>query len=166
MTSLPCRPRDRSGGDPQAVLDYFQTTDGVALGRSLLAEAVAEKEESGVDLALIVCARFATAADIKPLLFELAPAGWHHDHESIVSLLGKLKSPDTVDALYHATQWIPEHLDYDESRALAGKAIWALGAIPGPEATAALTRLLDDKDESLHERAARQLRRRADALTT
>ncbi|MFD5103330.1 hypothetical protein [Streptomyces albidochromogenes] len=33
-----------------------------------------------------------------------------------------------------ATRWIPEYLDFDEFRALAVKAIWALGAIPGPEA--------------------------------
>ncbi|HXR70550.1 HEAT repeat domain-containing protein, partial [Actinocrinis sp.] len=74
------------------------------------------------------------------------------------------KSPETVDALYHATQWIPEYLDFDEARALAHKAIWALGGTPGPEATAALTRLLTDEDESLHEAAAKQLRRRGESV--
>ncbi|WP_073814917.1 hypothetical protein [Streptomyces sp. CB02261] len=43
--------------------------------------------------------------------------------------------------------WIPEYLDFDENRALAVKAIWALGAIPGTEAREALEDLRDDENE-------------------
>ena len=44
------------------------------------------------------------------------------------------KDADTLESLYKATQWVPKYLDYDDSRALAVKAIWAIGNIPGPEA--------------------------------
>ncbi|HEV2634392.1 MAG TPA: HEAT repeat domain-containing protein [Actinocrinis sp.] len=144
------------------MLDYFHTDDGAALGLSLLGDAVERKDATEVSLALTVCGRFGYDEQIMPLLIELEPADWHYVHETIVSLLGKLKSPKAVDALYHATQWVPEHLDYDESRALASKAIWALGGTPGPEATEALTRLLDDRDEMLHEWAAAQLSKRSE----
>jgi hypothetical protein len=155
------RPGDTSGGDPGAVLRYFGTEDGPALGRRLLREAIERKDAGDFELALIVCERFgAIDESLMPLFIEQSRADWHTRHEELVSILGKYKSPATVDALYHATQWIPEYLDYDDARALAHKAIWALGGTPGPEATEALTRLLTDKDEDLHEPAAQQLRRR------
>lgn len=94
-----------------------------------------------------------------PLLIEQANADWHLRHEDVIWLLGKYKSPLTVDALDQATQWIPEYLDFDEARALARKAIWALGGTPGPEAEQALERLVHDKDEDLHELAQEQLQR-------
>jgi HEAT repeat protein len=95
-----------------------------------------------------------------PLLLELAPADWHRKHEDVVSMLGKLRAPESVDALYLATQWVPEYLNYDESRALARKAVWALGGITTPQAEDALTRLLDKRDKDLDKAAAEQLRRR------
>ena len=162
ILSLVVSPRDLSGGDPEAVLRHFGTEDGAGLGRSLLADARQREDGTDVELALIVCARFGYDAALTPLLLELEPADWHHKHEDVVSMLGKLKSPETVNALYHATQWIPDYLDYDESRALARKAIWALGGVPGPEATQALTLLLEDKDEEVREAAAEQLRRRGE----
>jgi hypothetical protein len=159
------RPGDVSGGDPEAVLRYFGTDDGVALGRRLLREAIERQDATDFELALIVCGRFAAIDEsLMPLFIEQSYADWHTRHEDLVSILGKYKSPETVDALYHATQWIPEYLDYDEARALAHKAIWALGGTPGPEATAALTRLLTDEDETLHEAAAKQLRRRGEPV--
>ena len=65
------------------------------------------------------------------LLVQLASADWHHKHEDVVSALGQLRSPAAVEALYHAAWWVPDYLDFDESRALAVKAIWALGGTPG-----------------------------------
>lgn len=162
ILSLVVSPRDRSGGDPEAVLRHFGTDDGAALGRTLLADALKREDGTDVELALIVCARFGYDATLMPLLLELEPADWHHKHEDVVSMLGKLKSPETIDTLFHATQWIPEYLDYDDSRALARKAIWALGGVSGAEATRALTLLLEDKDEELREAAAEQLRRRGE----
>nr|WP_240982708.1 HEAT repeat domain-containing protein [Streptomyces sp. S3(2020)] len=75
-------------------------------------------------------------------------------------MLGRLRSPQTVPTLVLATRWVPEYLDWDENRALAVKAIWALGAIPGPEAREALEGLRDDEDEIIRENAVKQLARR------
>jgi hypothetical protein len=163
ILSLVVTPKDKSGGDPGAVLQYFCTDDGVALGRRLLRDAVNQKDAIDFELAMIVCSRFgAFDESLLPLLIEQSCVDWHHRHEDVVSLLGKYKSLMAVDALYDATQWIPGYLDFDDSRALARKAIWALGGIPGPEASEALTRLLEDKDEDLREAAVEQLRRRGE----
>jgi len=160
ILSLVYKPSDTSGGDPGAVLRYFGTDDGAALGRRLLRDAVERKDGGDFELAMIVCSRFDAYDDsLLPLLADQVRADWHQRHEDVVSRLGKYKSPAAVDALYQATQWIPDYLDYDESRALARKAIWALGGTPGPDAEQALVRLLDDKDEDLRELAAEQLRR-------
>jgi hypothetical protein len=54
-------------------------------------------------------------------------ADWHWSHEDVVTALGELRTPQVVDAIFHAAQGVPEHLAYGESRALAAKAISALG---------------------------------------
>jgi hypothetical protein len=61
--------------------------------------------------------------------------------------------------LYHAAWWVPDYLDFDESRALAVKAIWALGGTPGAEAEQALERLLGAEGEVVREAARAQLAR-------
>jgi hypothetical protein len=75
-------------------------------------------------------------------------------------MLGTLRSPKTVPTLVLATRWVPEHLHWDENRALAVKAIWALGAVPAAEAREALERLRHDENEIIRENAVRQLARR------
>lgn len=175
ILSLVYRQGDTSGGDPGAVLRYFGTDDGAALGRQLLRDAVERKDADDFELALIVCSRFdAFDESLLPLLVDQALAGWHRRHEEVASLLGKYRSPLAVDALYQLTRWIPDYLDYDDARALAQKAIRALGRVPGPEAEQALTRIVEDMDreiglsdddeaaEDLRDLAADQLRRHGD----
>lgn len=170
ILALTYRPLDISGGDPGAVLRYFGTEDGPALGRRLLREAAERKDAIEFELAMIVCSRFdAYDESLLPLLIDQATADWHERHEDVVSRLGKYRSASAVDALYQSTQWVPDYLDYDESRALARKAIWALAGTPGPEAEQALRRLLEDgdkdQDHALHELAAEQLRRHRECAT-
>ncbi|MFI7005405.1 hypothetical protein [Streptomyces sp. NPDC050145] len=57
---------------------------------------------------------------------------------------------------------VPEHLDRDENRALAVKAIWALGALPGTDAREALEELRDDANEIVRENAVQQFARRGE----
>jgi hypothetical protein len=90
----------------------------------------------------------------------LSQTDWHHKHEDVVSALGQLRAPAAVDALYHAAWWIPDYLDFDESRALAIKATWALGRTPGAEAEQALRRLHSAESEMVREAASAQLKRR------
>lgn len=157
LVFVPGRGRE---GSPSDVLRHFGASDGRVLGEGLLRDAVMRKSAEDVEMALIVCAIFGVTADALDLLVHLCSADWHYQHENVLSALDELRQPAAVDALYHATQWIPEYLDYDESRALATKAIWGLGNTPGPEAEQALTRLLNSNDEIVREGAKAQLARR------
>lgn len=59
--------------------------------------------------------------------------------------------------MYHAARWVPDLLDFDESRALAVKAIWAHGGVPGDEERQALRELADAEDAIVREAAQAQL---------
>jgi hypothetical protein len=147
-------------GSPEEVLRHFGTADGQALGLMLLRDAAERQDPVDVEMALIVGGTFGVSIDYLDLLARLLPADWHHSHEDIVTMLGKLRAPDAVDALYQATQWVPDYLDFDDSRALATKSIWALGGTSGPEAEQALVRLLDSDSEIVRTGAEEQLERR------
>ncbi|WP_033824202.1 HEAT repeat domain-containing protein [Kitasatospora sp. MBT63] len=145
---------------PEDVLHHFGATDGKALSLSLLCDAADRKDAADADVALVACYRFGFTANHLAPLIELATADWHHRHEDVVTALGELRSPAAVDALYHATQWVPEYLDYDENRGLATKAVRALAATPGAEAERALVRLTEADDETVREAAVKHLARR------
>lgn len=149
--------------EPAEFLERFGSTDGQGLGLELLRDAVERHDRVDVELALIVCGVFGITSDHLGLLLQLASADWHRRHEDVATYLGELRRPNTVGALYSLTQWVPEYLDFDESRALARKAVHALGAIPGEEAEQALKRLAGDDSEIIRERAVRQLQKRADS---
>lgn len=160
ISSLAVMPGRGHQGSPEDILRHFRTTDGRALGFRLLCDAVDGQDGLDVETALIVCATFGFTMDHLDLLVQLASADWHHRHEDVVSALGGLRVSGVVDALYHAAWWIPDYLDFDESRALAVKAIWALGGTPGTEAEQALKQLLSAEGEIVREAARAQLMRR------
>ncbi|MGX1548537.1 HEAT repeat domain-containing protein [Streptomyces adustus] len=145
------------------VLAHFGESDGGVLALRLLRDAMERRDADDVEMALIVHgAADASVEEFLEPLIELFPAEWHREHEDIVSMLGKLHSPKTVPTLVLATRWVPEHLDWDENRALAVKAIWALGAVPGTKAREALEGLRDDENEIIRENAVKQLTRRGE----
>ncbi|TLF92252.1 HEAT repeat domain-containing protein [Nocardia cyriacigeorgica] len=147
--------------DRQAVLAHFGTADGVSLGLDLLERAASKRDIDDLELALIVCFAFGVTNAHLSVLLELSQEDWHRSHEDIVSKLGELTSPDSVTALRELAEWVPAYLEYDESRALARKAIWAIGGIPGPEAEGALIQLAGSDDEIVRKEAKRQLDRRS-----
>ena len=146
-------------GSPEDVLRHFGTMDGHALGLRLLRDAVDRRDGKDADAALMVCYPFGITADHLDLLVQLASADWHREHEEVASALDRLRTPALLDALYYLTQWVPDYLDWDEDRGLARKAVWGLAKTPGPEAAAALRRLLDDPDEHVRSYAAKRLTR-------
>ncbi|MFE9743105.1 HEAT repeat domain-containing protein [Streptomyces sp. NPDC006477] len=160
LTVAPCSPPTRTIDE---VLAHFGESDGGALALRLLGDAMERQDADDVEMALIVKAAASASVEefLEPLI-ELFPADWHREYEDIVSSLGKLRSPKTVPTLLLATHWVPEYLDWDENRALAVQAIWALGAIPGPEAREALEDLRDDENEIIRENAVNQLARRGE----
>jgi HEAT repeat protein len=157
LVKVPGRPESST---PEEVLQAFGREDGVEFAVELLNDAVEEQDGDEVELSLILSFVFGVSMAQFDALVRLIWGDWHWSHEDAVSALEELNTPRAVDALFHATQWIPSHLAWDESRSLAVKAIWALGKIPGSDANASLTRLLDSQDEILRVEARRQLRKR------
>jgi HEAT repeat protein len=140
-------------------LKEFGAADGTALGLDLLREAVDRRDPLDVELALVVCFRFGfTNGHLQPLL-TLAFADWHQRHEDVASALGELRSPASIDALAHLARWVPEYLEFDDARALAVKAIWALGGIGGDAARGALTSLASSPCGIVAENAVAQLQK-------
>lgn len=162
IRSLVLLPRRGRKGSPEEILGHFGVRDGRQLGIELLRDALGRHDGTDVEMAFIVCATFGAkfTVDDLDLLKRLSSANWHRKHEDVVTALGKLRTPRAVDALYQATQWVPEYLAFDEHRALAVKAIWALGGTPGNEAERALNQLLDSDSEILRDTARTQLERR------
>jgi hypothetical protein len=131
--------------------------------RVLLDEALVSRDADEVECALIVGFRFGFSQSNLPTLTKLAAEKWHHSHENIVSALDQLNSPEALDVLYEMTQWVPEYLEFDEARALATKAIWAIGKIAGEKADAMLIELARSKEPTISEAARNQLQMRRDA---
>jgi HEAT repeat protein len=158
--SLVVAPGRRAAGSKEDVLRHFGTTDGAALGIRLLGEAIDDKSPVDLEAALIVCGVFGTRPEHLRYLVGLLTTDWHEQHETIVTMLADLRSPDAIDALYHVATWVPEYQDWNEARPLASKAIWVLGATPGEEAERALIELSKEPDEVVREGARAQLERR------
>jgi|SRR5215468_673630 len=125
-----------------------------------LDEADQTRNAEDLNCALIIGFVFGFAPEHLDILRRLVDVDWHYSHEDVVSALETWPTPDTVEALFRATQWIPKSLEYDDSRALAVKAIWALGKIPGDEAETKLEALARSDNAILRKTAEEQLKRR------
>jgi HEAT repeat protein len=150
------------GRQPLAADEFlreFDASDGVVLGLDLLRDAVDRHDPVDVELALIVCFKFGFSDDHLQPLLTLAFADWHQRHEDVASALGRLGLPASVDALLHLAQWVPPYLDFDDARALATKAIWALGGISGDAAHKALKSLASSQCSIVAENAVAQLQK-------
>jgi len=133
--------------------------DGLAT--KWLHDACETRNADDLCCAFVIGGSFGFAPEHKDIICRLIDEDWHYCHESVVELLSKLwPTADTVEALFHATQWIPTSLEYDDARALAVKAIWALGKIPGSEAEAKLEILARSDNPILRNGAVEQLERR------
>jgi hypothetical protein len=156
LVMVPGRPPPMS---VEEFLRRFGATNGVALGLDLLRDANDRRDPLDVEMALVVCSKFGfTNEHLQPLLI-LAVADWHQQHENVASALAKIKSPASVDALMHLALWVPDYLAYDDARALATKAIWALGGIGGDEARLALESLACSNSSIVAEGARAQLQK-------
>ncbi|MHB1530016.1 MAG: HEAT repeat domain-containing protein [Acidiferrobacteraceae bacterium] len=129
-----------------------------------LEEAYKARSAEDLQYALIVGFGFGFGPEHLDILCRLVEVDWLYSHEDVVSALdglrthhAGLRTHDVVEALFRATQWIPKSLEYDDFRALAVKAIWALGNIPGPEAEAKLETLARSDHAILRKNAVKQL---------
>jgi len=139
---------------------FPSSVEGGKLAAWVLGDADRAQNAEDLQCALIIGFAFGFAPEHKDTLRRLVEADWHYSHEDVVTALETWPSPDTAEALFRATQWIPKSLEYDDSRALAVKAIWALGKISGPEAETKLEALARSGDAILRKNAVEQLERR------
>jgi hypothetical protein len=133
-----------------------------ALSTELLREAVRERSSTDLGCALTIGFMFGFAPEQSEILAPLIEADWHKSHENIVHALDDIGRHDrnVLDALYKATQWVPKYLGYDDTRALASKAIWAIGKFSSPESDRYLRELASSDDPILREDAQEQVERR------
>jgi hypothetical protein len=154
-------PNGRSRLTKEEFLRRFPSAlDGGRSALKWMQKAYETRNADDLSYALIIGGTFGFAPEHKDILRQLIEEDWHYSHEDVVTALKTWPTPDTVDALFRATQWIPKASEYDATRALAVKAIWALGAIPGPEAEKKLQLLTSSDNPILKKNAEEQLQRR------
>lgn len=127
---------------------------------ALLEEAYSARNSEDIGCALVVGFSFGFGSEHISVLCGLVDEDWHDSHEDVVSALDKLRTTAAIEPLFRATQWIPSYLDFDEARALAVKAIWALGNLPGLEAEEKLRSIAQSDNVILRRNAEEQLERR------
>ncbi|MEV4604364.1 HEAT repeat domain-containing protein [Amycolatopsis sp. NPDC049253] len=152
-------PRGKPTITREEFLRFAQSSNGADLSASLLQEAVDAHSSDDVALALIVAFQFDISGVHIPLLVSLGFSDWHKSHEDVVEALSGLRDPTTLAVLIYLANHIPEYLNWDESRALARKAIWAIGEIPGEKSRRALDGLSKSDDEIVRESALEQIER-------
>lgn len=120
----------------------------------LLKENIINKDARGLSCTLAVLFYDGADTDYTDILLSLLDQKWHILEEDIVEVLELIRDPKSVDKLYQEIINIP---DYDDMRALAKKAIRALGAIGTNEAIDKLEQLLNVNDDIIKEAAFEQI---------
>lgn len=141
---------------PEDILRHFGVEDGKQLGLDLLESAVARRDSGDLEGALIVASCFGIDTDHFDIYLRLATEEWHRVHEDITFQLGLFGDPRAIDALVRLCDWVPDHLAWDDNRALASKAVHALARIPGDDAERALRSVLSSEDPIVRAMARRQ----------
>jgi hypothetical protein len=129
------------------------------LSVALVDDAVRQRNPEDLACALIIGFVFGFPRGLEDALCSIVSEVWHFSHEDVVEALQELgsKTQKVADALYSATQIVPGYLEYDESRALAVKAIWALGKFNSDIGDKKLSELSISNEALLRIEADRQL---------
>lgn len=139
---------------PVQFLSEFGVTDGTSLSLQLLRESDRLRASDDVEAGLTVGFVFGFVEDHVDPLLSLALAPWHTSHENIVRALEDIGNPRAIPVLQKLTHWVPSYLHFDDSRALARHAYWAISKIGGPGARESLVQLA----ASLPDRWSREVR--------
>jgi hypothetical protein len=127
------------------------------LADRLLNGVVDAKSAEDLSCAMLVGFRFGFSVNQRSALAALIHEDWHQCHEDLVSVLQDMGGEETIEALFAATQHVPEYLEWDSNRALAVKAIYALDRLPYDEAKQKLKILANSLDPILSDLAGRSL---------
>ena len=135
-------------------LNFF---DKDKIAEKYLKESISEMSPDDVEMALLLGFQFGFSEDCLPILIKLESAKWHGRHENVVDAIVSFADENGLCALYHATQWVPDYLEYDDARALAVKAIWGIGGIGGERAKYFLEKIASNENEIISRLAISQL---------
>lgn len=132
--------------------------EGSHVGYEMLARALQQQDAVAVAFGMYLGGRFGVTDEYLDVLLDLATAPWHETHEDVVTAIGTLKSPKSIDTLVRtATTHFP-YRDYDEFNSLGVKCVYALAKIGTPEAIAGLRTLATSGDPNLARNASARLR--------
>lgn len=141
------------------ILNLFSTspdkTDHLVL--RLLNETFSEKDPDGIECALILGFTFGFSQNHVAILCSILDSDWHHSHEDSVTALDGLRASEAIEPLFRATLIRHDYLEFDQSRALAIKAIYALSHINDPAASEKLRVLAASNDPIVANKAKQRL---------
>ena len=140
-------------------LRRFRAKDGRQLGLALLADAIERRDSIDVEWSFSVCYSFGFTTEHVDLLHELAFVDWHISHEDVAWELDMIGSVASVPYLKHLAVWIPDHLAWDEHRALSTKAVWGIAKMDHPVAREAIIELSHNPDPHVAHAAQFQIQR-------
>lgn len=129
--------------------DVPQALENDQLSLSFLRQATGDCDAESLQCALLVGFAFGFPPSSIDTLCELLGAEWHWSHEDLVEALHDFDGEKVARSLFQATRWIPPYLAFDDSRALATKAIWAISRLKSVDARGLLTLLENDPDERI-----------------
>jgi hypothetical protein len=120
----------------------------------LLNEAKEKKNDSMLEVVLLLCSRDGLDSRYVEPLCILLNEDWHYSQEDIAMMLGEIKNESGVEPLFKAALAIP---DYDDGRSLAKKCILSLGEIKSAYAIEKLKMLTFSEDMIIAEFAEMQI---------
>ena len=130
------------------------------LGLGILEKAYRTKAAGDVSFGLYLAFHFGVTAEYFDVLCKLADEEWHKSHEDVVWALDGLRDKRAIDVFVRAALKLHPYLAYDDTRALASKALYALANLADPDADERLRWLSQSDDPVVKEEAVRQLQYR------
>lgn len=131
----------------------------------MLENAYREQNKLDVECGLGLAFQFGITQEYLDVLVRLSDADWHQRHEDVVTALDNLRDPRAIDALDRAAFKLHPYLDYDDTRSLADKAIWALANLSDATADQKLRSLAESGEPVLAKYAREQLYRKSGRVT-
>jgi hypothetical protein len=138
---------------------------GSRFALTMLEDAYRENNKVDVECGLSLAFRFGITPEFLDVLIRLSDADWHQRHEDVVTALDHLQDTRAIDALCRAAVTHHPYLEYDDSRALADKAIWALARIGNATADQRLLSFAESGEPVVRTCAREQLYRRSGRVT-
>lgn len=154
--ALVAAPGRQPDATPQDFLARMDESDGRALALRVLREAIDHKSSAEVEAAMVLAAFFGSTEESFGLLVSLVREDWHESHEDVVSFLDDFRTKDAIPALLSATRRVPDYMQWDDTRALAVRAVYALSKIDGEAARNALEEVVRESGDDRVSAVARQ----------